>query len=307
MFHPSEVAHWFATWFNRPSRVPSEAPFWQLYEHEGRVLEHAPARLAQRSTTELLIVITTYRRPAPCAAVISALADALHRTPWGGTRGSQVVLVLNDQSDADYGAVRELARARFGADLVWLDARRRLGKPGFWRAYQAAFCAALRLAPRHALFLQDDLEFAPDLFVQLRAHWQATAHDPRRRVLYLFSSEEDERWGRWILFRRRDAAAGLRWTQWFDLQAFYVDRAFFELLQYAVIPMHRYRWRRRPDVSSGVGWQLTVRLQREGHIYQAYPPLVRHGMHASQMNPAARARRALDNRGLLDFDGKPTT
>ncbi|MET0414008.1 MAG: hypothetical protein ABW217_22050, partial [Polyangiaceae bacterium] len=208
------------------------------------------------------------------------------------------LLVLHDRCDADYGAARALAPDAC-AHTLWLDARERFGKPGFWRVHQTALFVARAWAPERTLYLQDDVVFEPDLFQQSDALWRATAHDPARRVLYLFSSSDDEPEGRWARFERRELPGlGCRQTNWFDLQSFIVDRAFFELLDYRMVPIHPNRWRRKPDVSSGVGRQLTLRLFGRGNVYQAWPPLVRHGAEASTMNPAARLVRPLDNREL---------
>jgi hypothetical protein len=136
-----------------------------------------------------------------------------------------------------------------------------------------------------------------DSFVDRALETWAAIEDPRKCVLYLFSSADDEPEGRWVHFPRVDYAHGrYRWTQWFDLQAFLVGRSFYELLDHRVFPVHPNRWKRKPAASSGVGMQLTRRLFRRGHIYQVSEPLARHGSEPSLMNPEARLSRPLDNR-----------
>ncbi|MDB4977407.1 MAG: hypothetical protein JWN48_5748 [Myxococcaceae bacterium] len=294
MLHGIEFLHWLEIRCNRPLHKAADADFWSLYEQQrGTPLRAAPRELQGRGPTELLVVITTYRRPEACAELLHKLRATLDAlTPARSTR----VLVLNDQSDQDYGATKALARGLFGAELCWLDACARLGKPGFWRAYQTIFLAARELSPAHALFLQDDCSFGPSLLPRTYELWRETESDPARRVLYLFSAHDDEAFGRWVFHPRRQVGPALRKTQWFDLQAFFVDRAFFERLRYQMVPIHPNRWRRRPKISSGVGWQLTLRLRYRANIYQTHPALVVHGAHASEMNPGARARRPLDNR-----------
>lgn len=297
MFNPIEIAYWLQSRLNRPPEALDERAFWSLYEHEDSALQAAPAGLDAGRGVELLIVVTTYRRATACATLLSKLKQALQAT---SSALSTSVLVLNDQRDPESIETRARARALFGRDLWWFDASRRLGKQRFWKVYQTAFLVAQKLQPSYALFLQDDLDFDATLIDEALRRWRAVAGDPRRRVLYLFSSEQDEPTGRWVHFRRRDVGGGLRLTQWFDLQAFFVDRAFFELLAYRMVPIHPNRWRRQPRISSGVGKQLTVRLQSRGNIYQAYPPLVFHGAWPSQMNPRARALRSLDNSALRE-------
>jgi hypothetical protein len=281
VLHWSELSNFARVLANRPQGVLQPDPFWSLYER----------RTEPEGRADLLCVLMTYNRPGAFREVLRALHATLAGEP-------AFVLVLNDQSASDYTDARAEAQALFGPRLLWLDARERLGKPGFWKAYQVAFMVAHAQRPTHALFLQDDLAFEPDMLARVRTLWSRTAHDPKRRVLYLFSSDEDERFGRWVWVPRRDVGGGLRLTQWFDLQGFYVDRAFFELLDYRMIPIHANRWRRTPKHSSAVGKHLTLRLFGRANIYQTYPPLVLHGGVTSEMNPLTRAKRSLDNRSL---------
>lgn len=291
----TDAIRWLEVRLNRPllPGLPDRA-FWSLYESEGATLDQAPPSLRAAATrpTDLLVALTTYNRPEACERILSALPELL----VNAGRALQLhVVVVRDAGGAEYGPVVTAARARLGDRLTWLDAGARLGKQGYWKTYQAILLAARMLRPAHALFLQDDLEFSSTLLRDCYARLDALAHDARPRVLYLFAAEDDEPEGRWIHFRRREVIPGARLTQWFDLPAFMTDRAVLELLRYRVIPVSQRRWSKKP-YSSGVGEQLTRRLFRRANVYQAIPSLVFHGAHPSEMNPEARAQRALDNR-----------
>jgi len=118
-------------------------------------------------------------------------------------------------------------------------------------------------------------------------------------VLNLYAADDDEPYGRWVNHPARDVPTlPLRQTQWFDLAGFVLDRSSLAALSFRMIPIDPERWRNDPTLSSGVGRQLTRRLRKRARIYQCYPPLVFHGSEESQMNPSARAERALDNRDL---------
>lgn len=291
----TDAIRWLEVRLNRPLlRARPDRAYWSLFHTDGLPLDQAPPTLRAAATepTDLLVALTTYNRPASCARVLAALPGLFA----GAGRPLRVhVLVLEDAGGAGYDEIRRAAAARLGERLTWLSARARLGKQGYWKAYQTVFLAARMLRPAHALWLQDDLEFAPTLLRDCYTRWEALARDAHRRVLYLFASGDDEPEGRWIRFRRHEASQGVRLTQWFDLQAFFVDRRFFELLRYRMIPVSARRWAKKP-YSSGVGEQLTRRLFRRANVYQALPSLVFHGAEPSEMNPEARAARALDNR-----------
>ena len=291
MFHPVELLNEWETHNNRPLQAIEAWKFRELWTTErGALPSFEPVPVGDEP--DLMLVITTYDRPQGAARVLARLREAVRRY---GDRKRTAVLVLHDACRRDYTAARILAHD-LAARSLWLDARQRLGKPDFWKMHQTALLVAKAWRPRRALYLQDDLHFDADLLERADRIWSATATDPQRRVLHLFASREDEASGRWVSFQRRDfLEAGCRLTRWFDLSAFMVDRAFFELLGHRMIPIHRNRWVRQPESSSGVGRQLTLRLFRQAHVYQAWPPLVRHGFDRSVMNPEARAKRPMNN------------
>jgi hypothetical protein len=292
LIHPIEIFYEWATRFNFTRRRLDTAALLAQWTNarDGHPLSAIPSLPAP---PDLLVVVMTYERPEACSRLMARLAAAVEAR---GAKERVALLVIRDAGACDYEAPRALAVA-VAPTLLWLDARERLGKARFWQSYQAALLVAERWRPVRTLFLHDDVDFEPDLLLHADVLWNATADDPRRRALYLFSSDADEPEGRWIHFPRRDMVdKACRLTNWLDLQAFMVDRAFFELLDYRMVPIHANRWRRRPMMSSGVGRQLTLRLRGRGTIYQAWPPLVAHGAEPSLANPEARGENDLDNR-----------
>jgi hypothetical protein len=246
-----------------------------------------------------LVTITTYRRPAELEALVEELA-------WDeGMRAPDLWLcILNDRSDADYRGAREALARGFAGRHLWLDARRQMGKRGFWRTHQVTFLAARAAGADFLLSLQDDLQLAPGFLGRVREVWGATGRDPGRRVLYLFSHPGNPVDGQWITFRRLEVpGVGARRTDWFDLQGFLIDREGLALLRYWVVPVAAWRWLQSTVHSSGVGRQLTKRLFGRATTWQCDPPLIFHGAAPSEMNAEVRRDRPLDNRAL--FPGTP--
>jgi hypothetical protein len=287
-YHPIELMLEWETRTNQPrERAECREEILSLWTTLGTALVQVP----RIDPPELMIVLTTYARPRAAAQVLSKLREALARAEL---TDRAALLVLHDACGHDYAHPRRSAE-QAAPQVLWLDARQRLGKAAFWKTHQTALTVAQAWRPRLALYLQDDVDFEPDLITRALELWRATQSDPLRRVLYLFSSSDDEASGRWVHFKRR-AAGPCRLTNWFDLQGFLVDREFFELLAHRMVPIHANRWRRRPEQSSGVGRQFTRRLFGRAHVYQAWPPLLIHGTEPSTMNPEAREARSLDNR-----------
>lgn len=256
--------------------------------------------LAPPEKTDVLIVLTTCARAEVFAAQLIAFSAARKRLdPDLQVR----FLILEDSSEEDYSAAYELAHQLFGSEGQWIKSVRRLKKSGYYQVYQAAFFFAESLAAEKVFFIQDDLDFEPDmlnkaleLFATLKSQ-----HNPRRpQVLNLYSAQDDEEDGRWTDFRRVPLAElPVRQTQWYDLQGYLIERETLQLLDYWVAPIPASRWKRNPLLSSGVGRQFTRRLRAKARTYQCYPPLIFHGAVESVMNPESRELRAMDNRELM--------
>ncbi len=264
---------------------------------------HAQAQLemlrAQRP--ELLVTITTYRRPAEAAALIESLAQELEQ--WGKR---WFLCVFNDRADIDSSAAKAVLQRCCGERAAWFDAVRHLGKRLFWRTHQMMLIAAHAGQADFLLSLQDDAQLAPDFMPRLWRTWERSGADPSRRVLYLLSHEDDEPGGRWVPFARVPMqGADVRRTDWFDLQGFLIDRRGLELLRYWVVPVPPQRWRNNSALSSGVGRQFSLRLFGRASTYQCDPPLIAHGSCDSLMNAEARAMRSLDNRTMVFGEALP--
>lgn len=150
-YHPVELFHEWETRTNRPRPRDSEA---ELSERWSTGPGSTRGLASGGPEPELMIVLTTFGRPALAARLLGRLRGALELS---GARERAALLVLHDASAEDYGGVREAAR-RVCPSHLWLDARERFGKLGFWQMHQTALSAARAWRPRFALYLQDDVD-----------------------------------------------------------------------------------------------------------------------------------------------------
>ncbi len=309
------IVGWVREWTNQPrSSLPPDSACFE-FDHVTRSgvesasdwLERASVSAPAEAADRLAVFLTTYRRAPALDDLLAALRPALAEANL--THRCRI-FVLEDHSGPEFREAYD--RLRFDLDevfrerLVWMRARRHLGKPKFWAIYQLAFLLAQRSGAPHHLFLQDDLEFDPSFLSRAldlqEARSKSGAHP---HVLNLLSAEDDEPDGRWIDFERKPhPQLPVRETAWFDLNGFLINHAALQTLRYRVVPIDPSRWRRDPNCSSGVGRQFTRRLRRRGTVDQCFPPLVFHGSQESQMNEAARAARALDNRSLRSHQSR---
>jgi hypothetical protein len=307
----SALAAWAREWLN----VSASAPTDTLSDFESCVgaLEGFGRESGARATSprprHVLVVVTTHARERAVLRLLRALEAQLGRLDPQALRSS--LCVLEDASAADYRRAHAALAAR-AASVLWLRSRTHLGKQGFWRVWQAALSLALRAQADYLLVIQDDLELGDDALhtalslmraLEARGEGRVSAATPADtsavwpQVLSLFSSRDDERFGRWVLFPRRQLRElPVRRTQWFDLPAVLMNRRVLETLGYRVFPIAPERWQGKPQLSSGVGRQLTRRLYARAAIFQCAPSLVFHGAEPSSMNPEARGARQMDNR-----------
>jgi hypothetical protein len=256
-----------------------------------------PSALAPEATPlDLVVLMTTFERPEPAQSTLRCLASALEEAGRNQVvRRSRVVVLDDASSSTTVDALRDGLARILPSNSVLLVAKTNQSKKAYWRNHALLHRIALRLPARHTLFLQDDLEFDASMISESIRIWSEIS-DPMKRVLYLLRLPDDEVDGRWVRFRREAGpTTDVDRTQWFDLQAFLVDPSFFRSLHHRVYPVPVSRWRRRPLLSSGVGEQLTLRLQGLGNIYQVRDSLVRTGRTQSLMNPESRARRPFRN------------
>jgi hypothetical protein len=280
-------------WLNRrlaSSPVPAGE---RLFVPRGSSVDVAAGRTPESGKPALSVTVITYNRVALCGALLGQIRESLERA---GLLEQSFVLVFEDRSEADYSPVLEQLARDFSGRHAFYQSLAWFGKPHRDRVFQAAFRAIRRLDPERTIFLEDDVELAPDFVKTALSLWDEI-DDPMKAVLYLSCFDDDEVDGRWIRFRRRELPGGrLRLTQWFDLSAFLASRRFFEALDYDVFQTPQDRWRKNPRLSCGMPEQFVRRLRHRGNVYQVARTLAFHGQAPSLLNPEARTARVFDNR-----------
>jgi hypothetical protein len=169
------------------------------------------------------------------------------------------------------------------------------GKKKYWMLVSWLF-AELRLRKfDFVLMLPDDVRLSPSFFDDLLARWDAI-EDPNKICLSPLLAENHygkPMWGSAPPISIRAENFRIIRTQWTDM-CFMAPRKFFELLNFEVRPISPRRWRKKTNLSSGVGEQITMRVRKTGvNMYHLANSLVLHGTHISKMNYEERLRSPL--------------
>ena len=169
------------------------------------------------------------------------------------------------------------------------------GKQLFWQTWDEMFKLAKKNKSDYYFFLPDDIEICPNFFnIAIEKLEYIKSFDNNFACLSLLTDDQ------------RKMATNSCWTakqselkygeilSHFNDCCFICQDTFFELLDYKMNEVKPIRWVRDPNLSSGVGRQISLRLvEKEANMYHCFNRLVRHGEHESLMNPQERKNNPL--------------
>ncbi|MCL4234345.1 MAG: glycosyltransferase family 2 protein [Deltaproteobacteria bacterium] len=240
-----------------------------------------PARPLVTAPRSFRVFIPTYDR----AENLHLLLTQLEREAVGF---DVAVDVFDDASTRDYGCVEDWSRTAALPVTMHRNTTNR-GKSGFWRTIDDTFRVMVNAPQDATVMLQDDAEICSGFFGALLDLWHAIG-DERKIAMNI---QHDTR-GPGHIWQAKEAtpwACGDRrlWLSgWFD-GLWFGTRDTMEALSYHVHPVDPRRWDKDPLLSSGVGQQLTDRLNTAGYnIFMPDESLVRMIPCESHMNPESR-------------------
>lgn len=228
-------------------------------------------------TTDIYIAITTYNRPKELENLLVDIARE--------ARGKNVhVRVYDDCSDDPAYAPYDMVRYS-----------KNHGKKGYWRIMNDVFRDAESWNFKHFFFLQDDCRLAEGFF-DLAIQEFDDIIDPNKATLCTFTPESVYTRTMWSHIKAQDVTHGGKTF----IRCNYVDcifmcpRTTLELLRFRVDPVPISRFINNEIISSGVGQQLTIRLNRlRKTMYCAWSSLISAHSNDSQMNQKERKRNPL--------------
>lgn len=169
------------------------------------------------------------------------------------------------------------------------------GKKLYWKTINSLWEQIRNKSFDYYIQLPDDLELNKNFIYKSIAAWEKI-EDTKKICLNLFF--DGHRVGKtcwtnfWPQLKSYNGTRYLR-TQWMDM-TYICERKFFEELGYSLYPVHPSRWLYNPQLSSGVGQQISTRLHNSGwHLYQITENEAEHIGDASIMNPEIRNKEPM--------------
>lgn len=230
-----------------------------------------------------MIIIFTHQRYDRCVALVDELLSKFGVADSQGEPEEPYILILEDTAK---DGIRYPKIVRNG---VIHQRFAHQGKQNFWKLWSYAVSACYRTTYQTFMFLPDDFSDLETDEILSRSR-ELSVRGP-----YVYNVINDGRPPQWTTFQPGKTPYGES-VGWTDC-GFFCNRAALEALDFIIQPIDPLRFYPDPDVSSGVGQQLTQRFGAKGvPMYRPYKSLAYHGDHESVMHPEERKRNPIISR-----------
>jgi hypothetical protein len=207
------------------------------------------------------------------------LTDLLSNIDSERSNNKILVVVFDDCSDQK-------------ADLSNFNVKRigmipNMGKKKYYKLFNATFKYIKNIKSKYFIYLPDDVKLTDNFFSEIKRIYESIT-DLQKICLSILTDDRVTR-RNWTNFKTNDFGEYYQ-TQWNDL-CFISERRFFDVLGYQIEPIDEERWINNPNLSSGVGQQISIRLNERGYkMYHTKKSMVYHGNHQSKMNETERVK-----------------
>ena len=230
---------------------------------------------------KITVLITTYQRRQLLLRLLQQLKDV------AGEYDVMVHIIHDGACPPQYMPVYTWLRAH---RPTWslVSASAHCGKQRYYSLISQLFRIGSRSGADYYIQLPDDIQIRPTFFKDAVAAYEAIQDDKKICLNLLRDAREKVGWVQFDPVPCGD----VRQTQWVDM-CYIAPPAFFKRLGHTIFPVPASRFR-NPNMSSGVGSQISRRIHEQGfHIYQVEKSLVSHGTHKSVMHREHRKRTPL--------------
>lgn len=224
---------------------------------------------------DFCVLITTYNRPE----MIYKLLDDIDRNK----KNYKILVAVFDD-----GSTEKLDLSK--RDVIKIGMYPNMGKKKYYVTYNATFSFVKNINSKYFIYLPDDISIVDNFFDESKRLYESIT-SPKKICLSILTDDRVNK-SHWGHKNPKDLGETLQ-TQWNDL-CFICEKTFFELLDYRVNKISEKRWVNNPHISSGVGHQITQRLNgSDKFLYHVKNSLVYHGTHESKMNKDEREKNNL--------------
>ena len=222
----------------------------------------------------LCVIITTYNR----LVELKKLLDDIGKNNFNNVK----ILIFDDGSEENY----DLSEY----NVKYIKYLKNHGKTKFWKIIDQIFKSCKNIKSDYYFFLQDDQRI-PSNFFEKSIEIYESIKDPNKISLELRTDDRISN-SNWTKFDPVDMGEYVQ-TQWVELD-FVCKYNFFQKLNFEIKPIESTRWDKNPNLSTGVGYQLSLRLNDCGmSMFHVKNTLISHGESESKLFPELRKKQKL--------------
>jgi glycosyltransferase involved in cell wall biosynthesis len=223
---------------------------------------------------DFCILITTHNRPVMLKELIGQIINQ--------KKDYKIKIIVIDDASSE--------KSELTNEITYIQYYPNMGKKRFWKIIDTSFKYLKGIDSKYYIYLQDDVKIVDNFFEGLVENYESIQDD--NKICLSFLTDYRTKSSNWTNYNPRERGNVIK-TQWVELH-FICEKKFFEELNYIVEPIPLSRWKKDPNLSSGVGWQLSLRLHNMGKsMYHTKKTFVTHGDHESQMNKYERKNNKL--------------
>ena len=194
-----------------------------------------------------------------------------------------LVTIFDDGSEKGY----DLS----GYDVKYIKYVKNNGLKNVWKVITDTFKYCKNINAKYYFYLQDDLRLKENFFSESVRIYE-NINDNNKISLGTLMIESQRLLPKWTKFTPIEYDEYYK-TQWCEL-VFVCEKRFFASLEYSINPIPTSRWDNRPNLSCGVGDQISHRLLNQGlNMYHVINSLTIHGDHESMFLPELRKAEPL--------------
>jgi hypothetical protein len=159
------------------------------------------------------------------------------------------------------------------------------GKQKYWLLTDNIYQRLANLEWDMVLHMPDDMVPVDNMVEELLRVWESIP-DPRKICINPMKDYRASNWNGYKRTLREFNGVQVNQVGWVDMM-YLAPRKYMHCLQFSVHPVIR-NWSAQPQLGSGVGQQITERLERQGTFWQVEKSLVEHIGDESVMNQQLR-------------------
>lgn len=223
---------------------------------------------------DIVVIIPTYNRK-------EKLLNLLNQIKQFKNNYQLLIIVINDGSNELY--INNLE------NIIKISYFINNGKKKYWKLVNDYFKIIRNIDSKYFIILSDDLVLTDDFFTKSIFFYEKI-DDNKKICLSLLTDDRVNRTN-WSNFKSVDFG-DYYLTNWNDL-CYIAEKKFFENLNYEILPIDEDRWDKNPNLSSGVGQQITLRLKKFNMYHIKKSLVIHNGNDDSKMNKTERIKNPI--------------